>query len=1453
MLRNFILKNGLAILALTMLMLTTKSVFSIDTQGLMREGVNASFGTGLNRITPTNTTYEDFEGDVFPPEGWTIFSLLDNSQSWELNYWQNHTPGGTQSAFHNYTSGEESVDNWLVTPQINIGTDGFHHLSFWSYLGNGWSYKKNSVLISTGSPNPADGDYVEKWAGISNDGWMWAHFFINLEDYVGEDVYIAFRYEGDQWGHTWNVDDVALVDESPFITISSNEVSQNVGLNGAGVKFIEIGNAGILDLTYDIEIEYINSEGWLTVNPISGSVASQTTMEVTLTFDATGLEVGTYQALLNITSNDLANSPVSVVVVLNVVDVNVYPFVENFESESFPPIGWTSYDIDGDQNEWVKSWYNNTPGGQYSAYHGYSWSPQDGWFVTPQITVPAEGFFYLSFWSLVGDAAWYGKNSVLVSTGSGNPNDGDFVEVWTVQEVAETWTQYFINLEAYAGQDIFFAFRYEGEYAHYWIIDDISLGEEIDDSPVMNISTSQVNQTVGQNGTGTKSFKVINDGIQNLTFEIAIDFINMEGWLEVNPLSGSIPAKSSQTITLSFDAVGLEIGTYLANIIISSNDSDNPTATVVATLNVMEAQPVNLTIIYPEYTYPTAISSDGRYVSGSQFGGKNSYQWTLFSGTIDFLGEGLDITDNGFVVGTYETGFTYEGMDVGTAGIWNRATQQWQFLGINPEVPEFFGPSYNTAYGITADGSTVVGMQWYADWTVKAYKWTEADGYQMIGASLPYNTRANGISANGNVIYGWAEPNWTRTPVIWYNDEIIFIDEYQYGEASGASASGNYVTGNVGEFGFIWSPTEGISLFQNTLNSGFLSPSKVLDDGTVFGYIAEGFPPTPDTRRAFVRHPDGTMETFNEYVASRGWFDASDWIFFSVNDVTPDGNKFIGAAELPTGQWISFMLDLEPGTPTIEVTPLSISETLNVGETSVQTLNISNVGDGYLQYNALVQYTVANPEVKQVPVGENFVSRKLSFDKKKISGNIEKTVPKSAKSTTLNYDGDNIDAIGLTAGGTFYAATRFPSELTSIFESYQLETVDVFIGDIPTQLKLMIWGAGTTTSAGTLLHEQIFTPSQASWNTIILDSPIEISGDDIWVGLEITHDAGLYVMGIDGGPATPNGDWLSQDATSWEHLSDYGLNSNWNIRANLSFNGLNWLSIGTTSGIIEGQQSDEILVFFNSEGLEIGAYTANIRISSNDTENPLIIIPISLEVTEISSYNLTLIVNPENAGVVTGEGQYNEGQQVLISAQPNEGFEFTNWTIGEDVISIDASFNYTMPATDITLTANFSEVSPQAYFLTLLVNPEEAGSVIGAGEYEEGTVVAISALANYGFTFMNWTNEAGDLISELAEFEVTVNEDLTLIANFEVINSVDVISENGLLIYPNPSNGIVNIVSQQEIIKYQIYNMQGQMLSSENVNMNRVQFDANGFSGGIYFIRIYTLQGVYTQRLQVVR
>jgi len=317
---------------------------------------------------------------------------------------------------------------------------------------------------------------------------------------------------------------------------------------------------------------------------------------------------------------------------------------------------------------------------------------------------------------------------------------------------------------------------------------------------------------------------------------------------------------------------------------------------------------------------------------------------------------------------------------------------------------------------------------------------------------------------------------------------------------------------------------------------------------------------------------------------------------------------------LPSGEWISFLLDLDPGNPTIEVFPLQVSETLELGGSSTQSISIGNTGTGFLNYHALGQYTVSEPKFRFSPEGEEYTSGKLALGAKPTVNAGSYNLNEKNRNLTFHYDGENVDNIGLTDGGTFYTAVRFPTEMVAPFAHYTLDAVDVYIGDLPTTLKLLVWAAGTTTAPGQVVFEQLVEPNENSWNNIVLDASLELAGADLWIGFEITHGAGSYVMGLDGGSTVMDGNWLSEDGTNWEHLSDYGMPGNWNIRARLSFNGMDWMSMDAFTGIIDEGNVSEHTLSFDAEGLEPGTYTANIRISSNDAENPLVIIPVTLVV-----------------------------------------------------------------------------------------------------------------------------------------------------------------------------------------------------------------------------------------------
>ena len=157
--------------------------------------------------------------------------------------------------------------------------------------------------------------------------------------------------------------------------------------------------------------------------------------------------------------------------------VTIFPWHEGFEGTTFPPANWTKYDIDNAGSQWDR-FTGGAKTGNGAIYHSYSSGNQDGWLVSPKIAIPATKEYVLRFWSKNSYPGDYGKNSVLISTGSANPEAGDFTEIWSPPAVTTTWEEIVLNLsDNYAGEEIYIAFRYEGNYAHVWSLDDVSVEE----------------------------------------------------------------------------------------------------------------------------------------------------------------------------------------------------------------------------------------------------------------------------------------------------------------------------------------------------------------------------------------------------------------------------------------------------------------------------------------------------------------------------------------------------------------------------------------------------------------------------------------------------------------------------------------------------------------------------------------------------------------------------------------------------------------------------------------------------------------------------------------------------------------------------------------------------------------------------------------------------------------
>jgi len=151
-----------------------------------------------------------------------------------------------------------------------------------------------------------------------------------------------------------------------------------------------------------------------------------------------------------------------------------------------------------------------------------------------------------------------------------------------------------------------------------------------------------------------------------------------------------------------------------------------------------------------------------------------------------------------------------------------------------------------------------------------------------------------------------------------------------------------------------------------------------------------------------------------------------------------------------------------------------------------------------------------------------------------------------------------------------------------------------------------------------------------------------------------------------------------------------------------------------------------------------------------------------------------LAISSTAGGSVTTPGEagpyaYDEGTDVELVAEAEEGYRFVNWT-GDvvDIANVEDATTIIIMNDDYSITANFVK---QKYDLTIASTA--GGSVTSPGEdtftYDGGTVVDLVAQPDEGYQFMKWTGNVGAIADVNADSTtITMNGDYSITASFGI-------------------------------------------------------------------------------------
>ena len=129
----------------------------------------------------------------------------------------------------------------------------------------------------------------------------------------------------------------------------------------------------------------------------------------------------------------------------------------------------------------------------------------------------------------------------------------------------------------------------------------------------------------------------------------------------------------------------------------------------------------------------------------------------------------------------------------------------------------------------------------------------------------------------------------------------------------------------------------------------------------------------------------------------------------------------------------------------------------------------------------------------------------------------------------------------------------------------------------------------------------------------------------------------------------------------------------------------------------------------------------------------------------------------KGASAITGTVSYTGTTASFVPSSPltpNTTYTGTITKSAKDLMRQSPKYDYVW---------TFTTVSP--YTVTVSSNPLAGGTTSGSGSFNSGSSVTVTAAANAGYTFTNWT-ESGTAVSTTAGYTFTISGNRTLVANY---------------------------------------------------------------------------------------
>lgn len=334
-----------------------------------------------------------------------------------------------------------------------------------------------------------------------------------------------------------------------------------------------------------------------------------------------------------------------------------------------------------------------------------------------------------------------------------------------------------------------------------------------------------------------------------------------------------------------------------------------------------------------------------------------------------------------------------------------------------------------------------------------------------------------------------------------------------------------------------------------------------------------------------------------------------------------------------------------------------------------------------------------------------------------------------------------VDSYQYNGNNSFYALHqryKYADKFALHIDAYMSDWIDIGNNNSGAQIISCTegggWGMGymaNTTGHGVEIHTGSYTGIDLGFGTA------NRFANNTWYSFDVVFANGtleVFVDGVSKGTVTtPN--------------------------ASINYNDSNTIFVGAEAGnnltAPGGSYFDGFIsnVFIANQGTRLQPASTNTTIDQNTDYYPVWRLN--------TTHTITISADPNSSGVVSGGGIFEHDMTSVLTATPNTGYKFIQWSDG------DTSNPRTVTVSeDISYTALFEILT---YSIFTDASPIEGGVITGGGIHAYGSNITLTAVPNDGYKFIRWVDGVTD---QSRNIQVDSNASYTAIFEKLTTNSI---------------------------------------------------------------------------------